>query len=222
MPPEQLVEVFSGVNMNSIELSCVQYSDEWWDARKGRFTASQANKIITPTGKASSQFNGEVGRLIAEEMGLQDPKDFAGTEWMQRGSELEDEARDWLSFQLGEVVRPCGIFLKGGRFAASPDGVMVAHDGSKPVEIKVPKPSTHISWLLAGVLPPEHKPQIHMQLAVTGADTAYFMSYNPDIKPLVVVVNRDEYTEALQGYMDEVEKVYDRSIKMIGDTQCQK
>jgi hypothetical protein len=47
---------------------------------------------------------------------------------------------------------------------ASPDGLV--DDGL--VEIKCPNTTTHIGWVLAGVVPEEHKPQMILQCACTG------------------------------------------------------
>ena len=65
---------------------CEQYSDEWWDARKGLPTASVANKIVTPTGKMSSSSRALINELIADSMGLGEPP-MEATEWMQRGTD---------------------------------------------------------------------------------------------------------------------------------------
>ena len=103
-----------------------------------------AGKIITPTGRESTQYKAEIGRLIAEGLGLQEPEEFAGTEWMQRGSELEQEARAWFSFDRGLDVKPVGIITVGDHLAASPDGITGYMPQPIPCEFKVPKPSTHI------------------------------------------------------------------------------
>ena len=50
-----------------------QRSNELYELRAGRFTASIASKLVTPTGKPSVQYRGEIARIIAEQMGLQQP-----------------------------------------------------------------------------------------------------------------------------------------------------
>jgi len=69
-----------------------QGTDEWLELRRGKFTASIASKLITPTGRPSKQYKGEIGRIIAESMGWQEPEPFVQTYWMERGTELEAEA----------------------------------------------------------------------------------------------------------------------------------
>jgi hypothetical protein len=178
-----------------------QGSEEWLDLRRGKFTASIASKLLTPTGKVSSQFKGEIGRIIAESLGLQDPEPFMETYWMARGTDLEGEARDWFSVETDYPVEQVGFVESDSHLVGfSPDGVMV-HDPLKPtfiwLELKVPKPSTHVKWLINGVLPSEHTGQVHFSMAVSGAPFGYFMSYNPDLQPLIVRVERDDYTEKM-------------------------
>jgi len=187
----------------------VQYSEEWWALRKGRFTASLAKKLITPTGKMSTQSNEEIGRMIAEHMGWQEPDRAPDTEWISRGSEMEDEARMWLDVVIDDTVDLVGIITDEERpFSASPDGALVNDEGLIPVEIKCPKPSTHIKWLLAGGLPDDHKAQVHFQMALIGSPYAVFMSYHPEMEPLIVHVDADDYTDKLAHYMDKFVEQY--------------
>jgi hypothetical protein len=199
-----------------------QYSEEWWEARRGRFTASIASKVITPTGKPSTQYKSEIGRILAEQLGYQDnDRDFS-SEWMERGSDLEQEARAWFAIETGLDVHEVGFVAHDSQpFGASPDGVIkMPQDFSIiPCEFKVPKPSTHIKWLLDGGLPTEHKAQVHFQMALMDAGHAWFMSYNPELPPLLIKVQRDEYTDTLIECLDNVADELDSARKLIlGDT----
>lgn len=186
------------MNYHNVE----QYSDEWWALRKGRFTASIASKIITPTGKKSTQYKGEIGRLIAEGQGWQEPEDIS-TAWMDRGSEMEEEARAWFSFEKSLDVMNGGIITVGDTLSSSPDGLTGYMPNPIPCEFKVPKPSTHIKWLLDGGLPAEHRAQCHFHMIVAEAPHCWFMSYHPEMEPLLVKVERDDYTEALYSYLED-------------------
>lgn len=181
-----------------------QGSDEWLEVRRGKFTASQAVKIITPTGKKSTSYRGELGRIIAEHLQLQEPENTLVTEWMDRGTEMEDEARAWLEVMTGETVDLMGFVEdESGLLGASPDGVIINDAGITPVEIKCPKPGTHIQWLLDGVLPSTHRAQVHMQMVLLEASQAVFMSYHPELEPLLVHVDADGYTDRLRTYLDD-------------------
>jgi hypothetical protein len=179
-----------------------QGTEEWLDVRRGKFTASIASKLLTPTGKVSTQFKGEMGRIIAETLNLQPPEPHVETYWMERGTALEEEARRWFTVDTGLDVIEVGFIESDSHLVGfSPDGIIMLPDEvaeiMSPLELKVPKPSTHVKWLINGVLPPEHAGQVHFSMAVSGAPFGYFMSYNPDLQPLIVRVERDDYTDKM-------------------------
>jgi hypothetical protein len=64
------------------------------------------------------------------------------------------------------------------RAGASPDG-LVGNSGL--VEIKCPKVSTHLAYLIAGVVPAGYKNQMMWQMACTGRDWCDFVSFRPDL-----------------------------------------
>lgn len=177
-----------------------------WDAvRTGKITASVAGKLLTPAGKPSKQKEGEVGRILAEEFGLQRPESIPPTYWIERGIELEPEARGWMQVLLNTTIVEWGFAEDDDGLAGfSPDGII---DDTIPVEMKVPKPSTHIKYLMNGVLPPEYKGQVHFAMAIMGAPYAYFFSYCPELKPLLIKVEADDYTALMRTEIDEFKLV---------------
>jgi putative phage-type endonuclease len=180
-----------------------QGTPEWHELRAGKMTASMASKLITATGKISTQYKGEIGRVIAEKLDLQEPETIQQTYWMERGVELEGQARAWLEVLWNQTVHQCGfISSDDGYLGVSPDGYVMEGDKLIPVEIKCGMPSTHISWLLSGELPAQHRAQVHFAMVVTGAPYAWFMSYNPDLAPLLIKVEWTEFTEALKQYTE--------------------
>jgi hypothetical protein len=206
---------------------CEQYSDEWWSLRKGRFTASMAKKLVTPTGRPSTQWKGEVATILAEAMGWQEPPPRAESYWMSRGTEMEAEARNWLSLELDEDLDEIGFISLGDHIGGSPDAILkldrFTNRGGKPdwkttipIEIKCPKPSTHIAWLLDGGLPSDHIAQVHFHMILAEAPYAYFFSYHPECEPLLVKVERNDYTltmyDAITEYVDAFKSAYKRVI----------
>ena len=205
--------------------NCEQYSEEWWAVRKNRLTASIASKVLTPTGRKSTQYIPEMARIIAEGMGWQEPAPRVETYWMARGSDMEAQARNWLSLELDETVEEVGFISEGDYLGCSPDGIIKldhftnrgGHPDWKttiPAELKCPMPSTHIKWLLADELPSEHKAQLHFAMVITRAPYGYFMSYHPECEPLLLKVERDDYTmkmyAAIQEYIVAFESAYKR------------
>jgi len=176
-----------------------QYSPEWWQVRTGIPTASCAEKILTPTGKLSAQSRQYMNELIADRLGFGD-EPMEPTDWMARGIALEPEARAFYELLTGETVEQVG-FITNDEITAgcSPDGLLGTQAG---FEIKSPKASTHIGYLLNGSLPDYYKPQVHFGMAVTGLKEWIFMSYFPGIDPLIVPVKWDSYTDCVQLAID--------------------
>jgi len=176
---------------------CEQLSPEWFELKRGISSASSADKILTPGGKLSAQSEGYLNCLLAEKAGYGD-EPMEPTEWMQRGLELEPEARAVFEVETDLKVYQTGwITNNEGTAGCSPDG-MVDRGGLEfqtGWEVKCPKASTHFGYLRGGILPPYYKPQVHMSMAVTGLNEWYFMTYYPGLKPLIVLVERNEYTD---------------------------
>ncbi len=195
--------------------NCEQYSPEWWAVRRGIPTASSADKIVTPKGAFSTQSRGLMHALMADAIGLGDPP-FEPTEWMLRGKELEPEARAAFTFMTDLPTLPVGFVTNETATAGcSPDSMIPARDATlfddmtadvwqvpsnllrAGLELKCPKPSTHIGYLLADEVPSKYIPQCHWSMATSNVKQWYFMSYHPDMDPLIKVVEWDEYTEAM-------------------------
>lgn len=196
-----------------IEIACEQYDEQWWEARKGRLTASLADTLITPTGRMSAQWKKVIARLIAEDMGLQEPKEIPATYWMDRGTEMEKEAADWLSVVQDRELDRCGVFIEDC-FGASPDRVIRDRD-IIPIEIKCPMPSTHIGYLIEGGLPKEYLAQVHFQIAVLGAPYGIFESYHPELEPLIVEVERNSVTEDMEKQFETYKAAYEAAKEKI-------
>ena len=180
-----------------------QRTPEWDKVRAGKITGSVASKLVTPTGKLSTQSGSEIGRIIAEEEGWQEPEFIKPTYWMERGVDLEPESRNWFQIEVGKKVTECGFMEHDSGLAGfSPDGYIMDGDQIIPVELKTPKPSTHISWVLAGGLPKVHAAQCHMGLVIADAPYMWFQSYCPNAAPLLEKVEWSEYTDTMKTALD--------------------
>lgn len=182
-----------------------QGSPEWHQVRKGILTASLADKILTPTGRKSSSANEIVAKMAAERMGLQEREDNFQSKWMTRGLQMEEEAINWFEFQTGLETRGTGFVLDPTELVGcSPDALV--GDELNPLEIKCPKPSTHLLWSMnPNELPAQYKPQVHFQMSILNSG-AWFMSYCPPLAPMIIRVELDQYTvkmlKAIEAYMD--------------------
>ena len=182
-----------------------QGTQEWLDARKGVITGSRFKDVITPAkGEASKSSKSYMYELVAERMGAS--VSFFQNEHMQRGNELEPDARSAYEFIKDATVDQVGFCLHDNKLiGVSPDG-LIGEDGG--LEIKCPKETTHISYLDNGTLPLIYKPQVQGSMWVTGRKWWDFMSYHPMLPPLIVRVPRDE---------DYIRKMEDGIIKFSED-----
>ena len=178
-----------------------QGTPEWLKSRLGCPSGSGFDKLITATGKPSTQAEGYINQLIAELL-TGETTYVKKTEWMERGNELEPDARDYYELATGNTVVETG-FCKHDQLECgiSPDGLIGDNGGC---EYKCPSPPVHVAYLRAGVLPTKYKQQVQGCLWITEREWWDFMSYHPEMPAMLVRVDRDEdYIKLLQA---EVEK----------------
>ena len=184
-----------------------QGTPEWHEARSGIPTASEFHRFITPArGQYSKQSMGYICDLIVES--VQGPTEAMSTYYMDRGTMLEDEARSEYEFENDVDVEVPGLIVNAGA-GWSPDGYMLDRKGG--LEIKCPKPSTHVGWLIGGKIPDEHKPQCHGALLIGELDWLDFVSYCPGFPVFTTRVVRDDYTEKVQAALGQFLEDYEHA-----------
>lgn len=184
-------------------MSADQGTEEWKKERAGHATASCFSAVMAKVkvGEASTRIKYRI--QLATERLTGNPVEGYQNAAMRFGIETEPQARMAYEALRGVIVDEVG-FLKHKRIAwcgASPDG-HVGKDGM--VEIKCPESTTHLTWMEAGVVPPEHIPQIQGQMAVTGRKWVDFVSFDPrfpeGLQLFVVRVQRDDaYIKMLEA-----------------------
>ena len=175
-----------------------QGSDSWFELRKGRPTASNFKRILTPKGKLSAQADDYIAEIIGERFSLIPPEHVESytNRSMRWGAITEEEARRFYCMERGTEVTNGGFCMDDeDRFGASPD-FLVGEDGAG--ELKCVQPGTQVRYLLDGVLPPEHFPQTHGHLIVTGRKYVDWLSYCPGLPPLLIRVVPSAYTRELR------------------------
>ncbi len=194
-----------------IILNCEQNSQAWFEARSGHPTASCFDMIITPkTGKPSTQAQKYLYTLAGERLAGAKAESFQSA-WMERGIEVEQEARDLFQMVRDVEVKQVGVVYPDDKklYSCSPDGLLE----TEGVEIKCPSMAVHVSYLLAGGLPSDYIPQVQGGMLITGFFSWNFLSYYPGLPPLMIKVQRDDafcakLKIALQEFcvnLDEVE-----------------
>lgn len=178
-----------------IIVECEQGTPEWFQARLGIPTASEFSKIITPAKlQPSTQAETYINKLMAEWLRGKADESFQ-SDWMKRGHEVEEEARDFYIFQTDVEVNQVGFCLTDNRtYGCSPDGLM--EEGG--LEAKCPSPGVHVGYLLANKVPTEYRLQILGSLLTTDRKWWDFLSYHPDMKPLIVRTWRKDVEEDLK------------------------
>lgn len=177
-----------------------QGTNEWFDARLGVPSASNFSKLITATGKASTSADGYVNQLVAEIL-TGERAEFYTNGHMERGNQLEPEARSYYEFMTDLEAQEVGFCLHDTVAAGCSPDALVADGG---LEIKCPSGAVHVSYLRAGTLPAAYKQQVMGCMWVSGAPWWDFLSYHPDMPSLLIRVERDE--KYIQALAVEVEK----------------
>lgn len=174
----------------------VQETEGWMQARAGNFTASRAADLMarTRSGPSASRAN-LIATLAVERITGECVATYTNAA-MQRGTDLEAEARDAYSFECGVPVIETGYVAHPSipHVGASPDGLI--GDGGL-VEIKCPASmQKHLDALRSGSHADEYRWQLQHQLMVTGRAWVDVVSYDPrypdGLQLAIKRVQRDE------------------------------
>lgn len=203
-----------------------QYDFDWWRLRRGKPTASNAAKIVTP---AQMKYSKSARKLIYDLIGdLYDPyypaKDGVQTSAMKNGTEREKPARDNFVFVTGLDVREVGLCsnqigeegdedYKAPTFWSSPDGIVV--ETGEPVEIKAPTPSVHVGYLWDNKVPNDYVGQLHAHMLVCGTTSSWFVSYCPGFPDLIIHYQATDYLQALKAAIPTFHKEYNEVLEKI-------
>lgn len=167
-----------------------QGTAEWHDLRLGIPTASEFHKIVTPGGKLSAQARKYALRLVTETLLRRPLESLEGLSWLDRGKELEPEAARLYEFHHDCTLEAVGfVTTDDGRIGCSPDRLIMGQPGA--VEIKCPAPHTHVGYLIDGP-GDDYRPQVQGQLLVAELEYVDFLSYSPEMPPVVLRFTRDE------------------------------
>lgn len=168
-------------------MSLVQNTQEWLAKRKDYIGASDASAILGVSPWKTAYM------LWQEKLGLIDSPPM--NDAMQRGHDLEDQGRRYFENVIKTTISPKVVFSDKYYFMmASLDGI--SDDGKIVCEIKCPGHADH-EIAKEGEIPPKYIPQLQHQLAVTGLDKMYYVSYTT-FDVAIVVVERD------QSYIDNM------------------
>src|SRR4030067_3319097 len=179
--------------MNPIEL--IQDSDEWFQYKLGKVGGSRIADLMARTksgwGASRDAYSAE---LICERLSGQ-RYEKVKSKSMERGNEVEDDARAAYAFRFGVDPVPVG-FVEHPTIAVavcSPDR-LIAEDGL--LEIKSPDSHTHLATLLGASIPRAYLLQMQWQLCCCQRQWVDFVSFDPrfpeHMNLSIKRVNRDD------------------------------
>lgn len=157
--------------MKAVKHIVEQGTEEWFDLRKGKITASVIKDIMGIRGIGKS------ANTLAMKIAYEYCTDFEierfSTADTERGNELEPVARAKYEDDFNVRVDEGGFFSLDD-LGVSPDG-LVGDEGL--TEIKCPAYKNHMKVLKSQDVDPQYVPQIQFQLLVTGRKWCDFISY---------------------------------------------
>ena len=156
-----------------------QRSDEWFDIRKGKLTASNA-QAIGANGKGLETL---VYQLLAEK--YSNNKEHYTNKDMERGIELEPLARDTYEIEQSKV-KEVGFIELDEFVGCSPDG-LVSKDGG--IEIKCPNDAGFFKLLVngRGAIESKYLWQVQMTLYITKRSWWDLVFYNPNFNQNILI-----------------------------------
>lgn len=184
-----------------------QGSNEWFEARYGKFTASEIYKLL------GIKALGETGKSYAIEKAIEElygeMEENYVTADMERGKNTEPLAFAKFKY-LKELefleVSNCSFFKFNDHAGASPDGLV---SDNAILEIKCPKSTTFFKLVATNEIDAKYYAQMQMQMMCTGREKAYFFNY--------LIHDGTEYHHEIIVYRDEelIKKIASRLVEAI-------
>lgn len=185
-----------------------QRSEEWFAIKKGKLGASHA-QAIQAQGKGLDTY---ILELMAEYYSNGVTESYTN-ENMERGNELEAQARAIYELETGNEVQEVGFVEYDSYVGCSPDG-LVGEDGL--VEIKCPTNKVFFAYMLDGKIDTKYWWQMQMQMMVTGRKWCDYVVYNPNYDKSIIIQrvepDKEAFNKLFQGFelakfsIDEIKK----------------
>ena len=185
-----------------------QNSEEWHRVRLGLPTASTFSQLLA---KGEGKSRRALMRRLAGEIITGEPGETFRSSSMDRGHEMESEARAFYSLMADNEPRLVG-FVRNEIAGCSPDA-LIGEDGV--LEIKTAKPEVLIEIMERDTFPPEHVAQTQGALWVTQRDWIDLIVFWPKFPPFIKRAKRDPaYIMTLKSevarFTDELHELVER------------
>jgi len=195
---------------------CEQGSEDWFRARMGIPTASEFGTVLAPRAGSEGKMRRTYLHKLAGEIITGEPMERYGNAHMERGHEMEAEARSLYAFMSDADPTQIG-FLRNGQKGCSPDSLI---GDAGMLEIKTKLPHLLIDCILKDDFPAEHKAQCQGALWVAEREWVDIAVYWPRMPLFVKRAYRDEeyiskLSDAIDAFNADLVAVVDR-IKAYG------
>lgn len=194
-------------------VTCDQGSDEWHRLRTGSVGGSSLNFVLA---KGEGKSRKTLLYQLAAEILSGNPTNGHVSAAMERGTELEPEARQCYEFMTGCNVEQVALVKSWmPRVHVSPDG-LIGDDGG--LEIKVMLPHTYIELVDTGKIDLRYIRQVNHFLWITGREWCDIAAYCPEIQVRPMWIKRifpdPEIFEAIEvelpAFFEELQALIDR------------
>ena len=192
----------------------IQHSPEWFEARKGKATASRIGDIM-PGARGKYLASRETYLMeLAEEIITGNSAPFFESEAMRWGTEMEPAARGAYEAITGTWVDEVGFKYSEEFFmGASPDG-LVGKDGC--IEIKCPQTNTFLKLRTTGKINPKHLVQMNVVMLVWDRQWCDYFVYDPKLEANQYFIRRIERNETVvDGIKEEVKKFHKELMELV-------
>lgn len=193
-----------------------QYSPDWWACRRGIPTASEFKTLLRTKGRGedgTSVTRKKYLYRLAGEIITGEAAETYSNAHMERGKEMEAEARDYYAFLSDDPVTQVGFVRDDDKGAGCSPDSFVGDVGV--LEIKTALPDILIDHILKGEFPPEHKAQTQGALWVSDREWVDIIIFWRGMTPFVKRAHRDEtyikdLASAVAGFNVELGVIVER------------
>lgn len=191
-----------------------QRSEQWFAARVGRVTGSNAGKLLAKikSGEAAGRRDYRV-QIILERLTGKPQDSGYQNEAMRIGIEREPLAIAAYEAQTGTLLEQTGFLSHNDlMIGCSLDGHL--GDFETLLSIKCRQPAAHYEFLRYGTIPVAAMAQMAHEMFITGAQVHNYVSWNPDFpdgKQLkIITLTRDllkvpDYEAELMKFLGEID-----------------
>ena len=190
-----------------------QQSDEWFELRLGKLTASKAQAIATNGKGLDTLCYEKVAELLTRRRqdGYTNPD-------IERGNELEALARDAYELETDHLVKRIGFIEQDENVGCSPDG-LIGEDGL--LELKCKNDVNFLKFSITKDIDTAHIWQMQMQMLVSDRQWCDYAVFNDGYTQSLVIVRvprDDEKIEKIKIGLERGLEIMNDLIAKMGDS----